>query len=417
MTGVALIVVSVIPATYREILSIPRVRRPLVGAIIGRLPFAAEAFATLLLVKSATGSFAEAGLVNAAYTLGVAATMPIQGRIIDRIGQTPVFAATATVNALALIVLVLLAQNGSGLGPMIAAAAVAGAAVPPIGTSIRTLWSRLVPDPELRQSAFALDAVALELAFICGPLLIALTIAVASPAAAVLFCVGLEVLGSAVFATSRASREWRGGSHDLGLLGPLRAPGVRTLMAAACGLGLTVGAIELGITAFAADHGHRALAGALIASQAAGSFAGGLWYGGRTWTGPAGRRLLILGAILMLTVVPLAVVPSLAAAFPLMLISGVALSSTTAVIYLMLDFMTPEGTAAEATGWVLLAVLIGASTGNAAAGLAVNGSGPHAGLAVALAGATLTTLVAWFGRRSMLAPAEREQPFARLHST
>jgi uncharacterized membrane protein len=46
-------------------------------------------------------------------------------------------------------------------------------------------------------------------------------------------------------------------------------------------------------------------------------------------------------------------------------------------------------------------VLIGASTGNAAAGLAVNGSGPHAGLAVGLAGASLTTIVAWLGRRSL----------------
>jgi hypothetical protein len=404
------------PKAYRQILAIPDVRTPLVGAIIGRLPFAAEAFATLLLVKSATGSFADAGLVNAAYSLAVAATMPIQGRIIDRIGQTPVFAVTATVNAIALIVLVVLAQNGSGLGPMVTAAAVAGAAVPPIGTSIRTLWARLIPDDELRQSAFALDAISLELAFICGPLLIALTIAVASPATAVLVCVGLELLGSLVFATSRASRTWRGGSHDLGLMGPLSAPGVRTLMGAAYGVGLTVGAIELGITAFAADHGHRALAGALIAVQAAGSFAGGLAYGGRRWTGPASRRLALLGAVLTLTVVPLAVVPSLGLAFPLMLVSGIALAPTTAVIYLMLDFMAPKGTAAEATGWVLMAVITGAATGNAVAGLAVSGSGPHAGLAVGFVGAALTTLVAWFGREGLSTPAEREQPFARVHS-
>jgi len=409
-------VLAVLPSTYKRILSVPGVRAPLAGAIIGRLPFAAEAFATLLLVKSATGSFAEAGLVNASYSLAVAATMPVQGRIIDRVGQTPVFAVTAAVNAIALVVLVVLAEGGSALGPMIAAAAVAGAAVPPIGTSIRTLWARLIPDAELRQSAFALDAIALELAFICGPLLIAVTIAIASPAAAVLVCVGLELLGVLVFASSRASREWRGGSHELGLLGPLRATGVLTLMGAAYGVGLTVGAIELGITAFASDHGHRALAGALIAAQAAGSFAGGLAYGSRTWTGPAGRRLALLGAVLTLTVVPLVVAPSLAAAFPLMLISGVALAPTTAVIYLMLDFLAPRGTAAEATGWVLMAVITGASTGNAAAGAAVAGSGPHAGMAVGLVGALITATIAWAGQRSLGGEPEREQPFARVHS-
>lgn len=397
-----------IPASYRRIIATPGVRAPLVGATIGRFPFAAEAFATLLLVKSATGSFADAGLVNAAYSIAVAATMPVQGRIIDRVGQTRVFAVTAIVNAVALAVLVALAQGGSGLGPMIAAAVVAGAAVPPIGTSIRTLWARLIPDAELRQSAFALDAITLELAFICGPLLIGLTIAIASPAAAVLLCIGLELLGSLLFASSRASREWRGGSHELGLAGPLNAPGVRTLMGAAYGVGLAVGSIELGITAFAADHGHRALAGALIAAQAAGSFAGGLAYGGRTWTGPASRRLAALGAILTLTLVPLVAAPSLGAAFPLMLVSGVALAPTTAVIYLMLDFLAPAGTAAEATGWVLMAVITGAATGNAVAGLAVSGSGPHAGLAVGLVGAALTTLVAWLGRRTLLEPPARE---------
>jgi hypothetical protein len=256
----------------------------------------------------------------------------------------------------------------------------------------------------------------LEVAFITGPLLVALAVAIASPTAAVLLNVVLTVCGATVFAISRALREWRGGSHELGLLGPLRAPGVLTLMGAAYGVGLTVGSIEIGITAFAASHDARALAGALIAAQALGSFAGGMAYGSRTWRGQAGRRLGILATVLTVTVIPLVVVPSLALAFPLMLISGVALAPTTAVIYLMLDFMAPDGTAAEATGWVLMAVLTGASTGNAVAGAAVGASGPHAGLAVALAGASLTALVAWFGRGSMLAPAEREQPFARVHS-
>ena len=115
--------------------------------------------------------------------------------------------------------------------------ALAGAFVPPIGTSIRTLWADLISDPELRQSAFALDAVMLEVAFVGGPLLIGGTIAIASPAVAMLVNVFLAVTGSAVFASSRASREWRGGSHDLGLMGPLHAPGVLTLMGAATGLG------------------------------------------------------------------------------------------------------------------------------------------------------------------------------------
>ena len=139
-------------------------------------------------------------------------------------------------------------------------------------------------------------------------------------------------------------------------------------------------------------------------------------YGSRTWHGAAGRRLALLGALLTLTIIPLVVVPSLGVAFPLMLISGVALAPTTAVIYLMLDFLAPPGTAAEATGWVLMAVITGAATGNAAAGLAVGASGPHAGLAVAIAGASLTTVVAWLGRRGLSAH-ERGTSVRLLSST
>jgi MFS family permease len=394
-----------IPRTYRRILAIPAVRMPLTGATIGRLPFAAGALAVVLLVQGATGSFAQAGLVNGAYSIAVAATMPLWGRLIDRVGQTGVFVVTTAVSSAAQIALVILAEEGAALAPMVAAAAVAGANVPPIGTSIRTLWAGLIPDPVLRQSAFALDAVMLEVAFVTGPLLIGLVIAVASPAAAVLVNVALAVLGSAVFAASRASREWRGETHEVGRVGPLRAPGVAVLMGAAYGLGLTVGAIELGITAFAAHEGARAAAGGLIAAQAAGSFAGGLAYGARTWRGPAGPRLTVLSVILTLTVVPLVAVPTLAAAFPLMLVSGVALAPTTSVIYLMLDFLAPRGTAAEATGWVLMAVITGAASGTALAGAAVGASGAHAGIAVGLAGAALAALVSGLGRDRLHVPA------------
>ena len=395
----------VIPATYRRILSVSAVRAPLVGATIARLPFAALEFATVLLVQGETGSFADAGLVSGAYAIAVAISMPLQGRLIDRVGQTRVILVTTVISSAALVALVILAKGGAAVAPMMAASAVAGAFVPPIGTSIRTLWAGLITDPELRESAFTLDAVMLEVAFILGPVLIAVTIAVGSPAAAVIVNVVFTLVGCALFASSRASREWRGGSHELGLLGPLRAPGVLTLMASGYGIGVTVGSIELGMTAFAANHGHRALSGALIAAQALGSFAGGMAYGSRTWRGPAGRRLMLLALVLGLTVVPLVAVPSLAAAFPLMLISGVALAPTTAVIYVMLDFLAPEGTAAEATGWVLMAVIAGAATGNAVGGAAVGASGPHAGLAIGLAGAAFTTLVAGLGRRSLNAPA------------
>jgi predicted MFS family arabinose efflux permease len=411
-----------IPRTYRRVLSIRPVRLPLAGATIGRLPFASEALTLLLLVQGATGSFADAGLVNACYSLGAAAGLPTQGRIVDRVGQTRVIAIATATNAVALLGLVLLAEDGGSLPAMCAVAVFAGFAIPPLGTSIRTLWSELVRDRELRQSAFALDAVSVEVAFIVGPLLAALVIGIASPAAAVLLNVGLSILGSTLFALSRASRSWRGEPHGLGLMGPLRSGGVLTLMGTGLGLGVAVGAVELGMTAIAADHGQRELGGALLATQAAGSLVGGLLYGSRTWRTPAPRRLGLLSVALLLTTIPLVVTPSLAATFPLSLISGFTLAPTVSVLYLLLDSVAPPGTATEATGWVLTAFVGGASAGAGLAGAAVNASGPHAGLAVGVAGTVAAAAVVWLWQHQLaLSPAAGpappgEQPFARVHS-
>jgi MFS family permease len=405
-----------IPSAYKRILAIRPVRLPLLGATIGRLPFAALPLSMLLLVHGATGSFAEAGLVNAGYSLGAAAAQPIQGRIIDRVGQTSVIVAVTTISSLALIGLVLLAESGAPVSSMAASALIAGLAVPPLGISIRTLWSELVRNVSLRQSAFALDAVTVEVAFIVGPLLIAGVIGLASPAAGVLVNVGLSVLGATLFAASRASREWRGEPHDLGVAGPLRSVGVVILMCASLGIGVAVAAIELGMTALATEHDARALAGALIAVQAAGSLAGGLAYGSRSWGRDAGRRLGLLALLLAVTTLPLLFASSLASAFLLMLISGVALAPTVSVLYTLLDSIAPRGTATEATGWVLTAFVVGASAGTAFAGAAVAASGPDAGMAVGVTGAALAACVAWLGQRSLRPRPLREQPFARVHS-
>jgi predicted MFS family arabinose efflux permease len=407
---------SMIPSPYKRILSIRPVRLPLLGATIGRLPFAAGALANVLLVQSATGSFADAGLVTAFYAAGEAVGLPVQGRMVDRTGQTRVIAAATAVNTGAMIALVVLAQSTAPVAAMAAVAVIAGFAIPPLGTVLRTLWSELVPDPGLRQSAFALDAVTVELAFITGPLLIALVIGIASPAAAVLTNVGLNVIGATLFAVSRASRDWHGEGHELGIAGALRSAGVLMLMSVSLGIGIAIAAIELGMTALATDHDARALAGALIAAQAAGSLVGGLAYGSRDWGPDAPRRLALLALVMALTMAPLVAASSLASAFVLMLISGVALAPTVSVLYVLLDSVAPRGTATEATGWVLTAFVVGASAGTALAGVAVNASGPQAGVAVGLAGAALAAATSWVGRPRLAPRREpREQPFARVH--
>jgi MFS transporter len=394
------------PEAYRRVLGAAGVGQPLAGVVIGRLSIAAEPLSLVLLVRGSTGSFAAAGLVLACYSIAAAISLPVQGRVIDRIGQTRVIVTATAVNTAGFVALIFLAHAGGSAAALAGVATVAGLGTLPLGSTMRTLWSELVPDPGLRQAAFALDAVAIDVAFIVGPLIAAAVIALASPAASLSTCIGLTLVGSAVFATAPASRNWRGAPAEHRQVGPLRSASVLVLMGAAFGVGVAVGAAELAITAYASHHGAAELGGALIAVQAVASTLGGLWFGARVWRSPPGERLWWLALVFAVTMVPLVAVPSLAAAFPLMALSGVALAPTISVIYLLLDSLAPTGTAAEATGWILTAIVGGAALGNAAAGVAVTEASPHAGLAVAAAGGAITLAAAAVGRRSLRASPE-----------
>ena len=404
------------PDAYKRVLGSRGVPAPLAGVTISRLAIAAQPLSTILLVRGSTGSFAAAGLVLACYSIAAAGSLPVQGRVIDRVGQTSVITVATIVNAVAFAALIPLAAADAPVAAMAVAGTIAGLATPPLGSSMRSLWSGLVPDQDLRQAAFAIDAVAIDVAWILGPSIAAGVIAAASPSASLGVCVALSLLGSMVFAGSAASRAWRGTAAHETASGPLRSPGVMVLMGAALGVGIMVGAIEISITAFASDHGAAELGGTLVAIQAVGSAAGGLWFGARDWQGPAGNRMPAVALVFALSTAPLVAVPSVGVAFPLMALSGIALAPMISVIYLLLDSLAPRGTVVEATGWVLTAIIVGAALGNGGAGVAVAEASPHLGLAVGMLGGFVTLGASWVGRHSLREAARWEQPFARVHS-
>ena len=105
-----------VPAAYRELLAIRRARLPVVASLVGRLPLASEGLAILFLVRAVTGSFADAGLVEAFALVGVGVGVPIQGRLVDHMGQPRVLLPAATINAASLGVLVIVARGDPSVG-------------------------------------------------------------------------------------------------------------------------------------------------------------------------------------------------------------------------------------------------------------------------------------------------------------
>jgi len=385
---------------YRRILAIREARLPVLATAIDRIPIASLSLATILLVHAETGSFKTAGIVEAAFAIATAISLPVQGRLVDRVGQTGVLGIAVALNPLTLIGLVVAAHAGASVGVLALLGGLCGATTPATGSCMRALWSTLVTDSGLRQSAFALDAISLEVAFVVGPLLTGLLVTVGSPTVAILFNAALAALGTLLFILSRASRSWRGDTGPRHWAGPLRSRAIVLIVLVELSFGVALGAMEISITAFATDQGSAGLAGVLIAAQAAASFAAGLWYGARHHAAPAADRYVRLSILLALGFVPILFTTSILEAVPLMALSGLGLAPVTAALYSLVDEISPSGSATEAFTWMITSIVSGAAVGQALGGALVNGGHPHRGFAATVIAAAIAAAIAFAARPS-----------------
>ena len=359
-------------ARYAAILRAPHVAPLVLASMLARLPYGVYALAVILYVEQSRDSYAIAGLVDAAFGIGAAAGAPLQSRIIDRLGHARVLVPAAMLDAAATGALIGLTESGAPTVALILCGLLGGIAIPNVGGALRALWPELLQRrDDLLSTAFALDSVALEALFTTGPLLAALIIAVASPAAALVVCAVCSLLGTLVFVARPPSRAWRpdaeAGTH--GALGALRSSGVRTVAFAAIPVGFCFGAIEISLPAFAEEHGNAELAGVLLATWAVASLVGGLAYGARTWRRPLPSVYVWLSVLMPLGALPAMLAGSIPAMALLILPAGLLIAPQAAATNQIIGGLAPAGAVTEAYAWPVTATLIGFAPGTAIGGV------------------------------------------------
>jgi MFS family permease len=384
---------------YARVLRVPHARALLLAELPARLPIGINGLAIVLFCREHTGSYAAAGAVAAAFGAAVGLTSPLIGRLIDRRGLAPVVVPSSILHAAAMAALVACGLAGSPVWLLVALAAAAGAFLPPLGSISRSLWPRLLADeePGLLSTALALEGVLIELIFVTGPLLTAALAALVDPAAPLILSPVLLLGGLCGFLVQPPVRTWVISAHAAshGALGALRSPGIRTLLLTTAPMGFCFGAMEVTLPAFSEHEGRRALAGVLVAIWSLGSAAGGLAYGARAWTGPAGRRYARLAALLPVGYLPLALAPSFGVMAMLVLLAGVCIAPTLTAVNQIAGDVAPPGAETEAYTWPTMALVAGIAAGNGGAGALVE-SGPWqlGTLAAAGAAAIAATLAA-----------------------
>lgn len=391
---------------YRVFFGLPDVARLLATALLTRLPIGSLALAMLMHVRAMTGSFALAGLTVGADLAASAIVAPALGRIVDRRGPRPVLMVTAIVCPLALACILLADRLGLATTGLIAAAAIAGAFAPPITVLTRTVWRYRFDDLDQRRTAFALDAVLIEIAFTLGPMLVALLLAIASPRVAFMAAWIFVALAVPVFALSPALKYWRlERGAERRMLGPLSEPRLLVVFAVTFLLMFALGLLEIGYAGFATAAAMPAFAGVLIAINSTGSGAGGLVYGGLQPATPIERQL---PPLLLLLAVPLAAHALTASPWvlaSLALIAGVGIAPSLTVVTLLVSANAPSRYATEAFTWSTTFLLAGLGAGNAAGGRIVESYGARGAFALAAGIATAAAICALGVRRRTRRPA------------
>ncbi|MFF3348624.1 MFS transporter [Streptomyces sp. NPDC002779] len=381
-------------AGYLEILRARHATRLLVGTLVGRLPNATAAIAIVLFVRAEGGSYSLAGVLAAVYGVANAAGQPLLGRLVDLHGQPRVQLPSAVVSALAMAVFAF-----AGIGPLplaYAAVAAAGLFTPPLEGGLRALWSSVLPKEGQVHTAYAMDAVAQEVMFTVGPLLVTLCTALWSAQTALLVLNVIGVLGALSVVVSPPSRAWRSAPREAHWLGALRSPGLLALLAAFLFVGIALGSITVASVSYADDHGGDAVYGWLMAALGLGALIGGTVYGARQWAGEPARRLTVLTALLAVCYLPLMLMPGTVPMVLLTLLSGVFLAPCIACAFVLVDRHAPRGTVTEAFSWLVTTFTVGASVGTGLTGPVVEAGGALWGFAVpgAAGGVSLLVLLA-----------------------
>jgi MFS family permease len=388
-------------AAYRRVFAVPGVPSLVLFGLLARMPIGMGGVALILFVHSRTGSFASAGIVAAAFTIGLGLTGPPLARLVDRRGSKWVVVPGAILLAAALAAVVVLAELGAGTVPLAAAGLAAGCASTPVGGILRQRWVGMIAPSEV-QTAYALDAVMIELLFVSGPLLAGVLAATVGTAEGLFVAGGLGIVGAVGF--DRAARVAPGGEPDAERhwLGALVSPTLRLLVVSTLPLAATFGALDVTLPAFGAHHGAAALGGPFAAALAFGSALGGLLYGTRPDIfGRPQRTLMLLGAVMTLTCVPLPLAASIPEMFVFAVVAGLCIAPQITVRNQLVQRTSPAGAVTEAFTWISLAVTIGASLGSAVVGPLVEAAGWRAGALVAVALPAGSTVVL-LARRELL---------------
>lgn len=384
---------------FRALLTRPGVAGVAWWSVVARLPVYLMSLAMVLTIREQGGSYPQAGLIAALYTVGMALGSPLIARLLDRDGRRGVLIVTGLAYPATLAALVWATRPGSWAQPVLAVAS--GIALPPTNACMRALWARMPLDDAQRETAYLWEALLTEILVIGAPLMLAALMVCGSAGTALTVVAvvgGVGALGLArvhVPTTPEAATEpgSKGADARAAPRHPLRDPSMLVLMGVMAASAVPIGLMTLAIPASVSAHGSSDGTGVVYACWGVGSALGALWLGrasSRVAMHVRFPRLVLAYAIGTGLTVPTTSPVTLGIA---LVVGSMPMALVSAGEMTLVGALADRRTLAQAFTWASLATVLGDAVGQQVGGLLMDPIGPRGvftvAFGVALAGAAL----------------------------
>jgi MFS family permease len=361
--------------SYGNLLKTPGVARLIAAHLIARFPVGMIALGYLLHIEQIFTSYAAAGLVLAATSVGQAIGGPLTSRWMGRLGMRPVITVTIIVSTAALAGVALFTLP---LWGYVLLGFIGGFLFPPIQPAVRTIYPKMVTSKQLTP-LFSVDASAQEIVWVAGPVVTTFLAIQVSPQAAILTAGAFMVVGGTWFVLSPEVGRVRIPPSHRSFGTVLTKPPI--LLVTVVGF-LMIGAVAALEVAVVALFGYDNLdAGIILAIWAFGSLVGGLALG-HLQIGPWALATRMAAVLLGLSLA--ALIADFWWIALTLFIAGAGLAPALAVMFAIVSSSVKFSDTAEAYGWLGSGQLIGAALGTAVAGFAIDGFGPTGGFITAI---------------------------------
>jgi len=369
----------------------PDVAKLLLVALLSRMPVGMGGFALLMFLRENLGDYARAGTAVGVQLVALAAAAPVMGRLIDRVGGRIPLIVTGTLQPLALLSILWATLAHMPYAVILGCAALSGIFATPITTLTRTAWRHRFQSEDDRRTAFALDAVMIEINFTIGPAIIAAILATAGATVAFATVIGFVVASVFIFFFSPALRYFkRGEPVERHMLGPLTEPRLLLVFISTFGLTMAFGLIEVGYPAFGTALAAPALAGILLSVNSIGSAIGGAIFGGLHLKMRIERQLATTMGLMSIPLMLHAIFQQPVVFGVVAFFCGLFIAPSIASQSVLVSRLAPAKYAAEAFTWSSCFIVSGLGAGMALGGLLVETTGLRTAF---ICGALITSAV------------------------